>query len=97
MAAPHVAGTAALIISSGLLQDINGDGIVNNTDVRLQWQNTAKYLGDAGWDPRYGHGLFDAQAAVLPPPDKIELSLSRSTGAVNVTLPEGIYEVKIKN
>ena len=97
MAAPHVAGTAALIISSGLLQDINGDGIVNNTDVRLKLQNTAKDLGDAGWDPIYGHGLVDAQAAVLPFPDKIELSLSRSTGAINVTLPEGIYEVKIKN
>jgi len=58
-AAPHVAGTAALIISSNL-PDVNGDGTVNNEDVRLQLQSTAQDLGDPGKDDTYGHGLVKA-------------------------------------
>ena len=58
-AAPHVAGTAALIISSNL-SDVNGDGVVNNEDVRLQLQSTAQDLGDPGKDDMYGYGLVDA-------------------------------------
>ncbi len=58
-AAPHVAGTAALIISSNL-PDVNGDGIVNNEDVRLQLQSTAQDLGDSGKDDTYGYGLVNA-------------------------------------
>ena len=58
-AAPHVAGTAALIISSNL-PDVNGDGVVNNEDVRLQLQSKAHDLGDFGRDDTYGYGLVDA-------------------------------------
>jgi len=58
-AAPHVAGTAALIISSDL-SDVNGDGVVNNEDVRLQLQSTAQDLGDLGEDDTYGYGLVKA-------------------------------------
>jgi len=58
-AAPHVAGTAALIISSNL-PDVNGDGTVNNEDVRLQLQSTAQDLGDLGKDDTYGYGLVKA-------------------------------------
>ena len=58
-AASHVAGTAALIISSNL-PDVNGDGIVNNEDVRLQLQSTAQDLGDPGKDDTYGYGLVKA-------------------------------------
>ena len=58
-AAPHVAGTAALIISSNL-PDVNDDGVVNNEDVRLQLQSTAQDLGDPGKDDTYGYGLVDA-------------------------------------
>jgi len=58
-AAPHVAGTAALIISSNL-QDVNGDGLLNNEDVRLQLQLTAQDLGDLGKDDTYGYGLVEA-------------------------------------
>nr|QNO46940.1 hypothetical protein CLAIAILK_00001 [Methanosarcinales archaeon ANME-2c ERB4] len=57
-AAPHVAGTAALIISSNL-PAVNGDGIVNE-DVRLQLQSTAQDLGDLGKDDTYGYGLVNA-------------------------------------
>jgi len=59
-AAPHVAGTAALIISSNL-QDVNDDGVVNNEDVRLQLQSTAQDLGDPGKDDTYGYGLVEAR------------------------------------
>jgi subtilisin len=58
-AAPHVAGTAALIISSNL-PDVNDDGVVNNEDVRLQLQSTAQDLGDPGKDDTYGYGLVKA-------------------------------------
>ncbi|MBA1342732.1 MAG: Halolysin [ANME-2 cluster archaeon] len=58
-AAPHVAGTAALIISSNL-PDVNDDGVVNNEDVRLQLQSTARDLGDPGKDDTYGYGLVKA-------------------------------------
>ena len=59
-AAPHVAGTAALIISSNL-PDVNDDGVVNNEDVRLQLQSTAQELGDPGKDDTYGYGLVEAR------------------------------------
>ncbi|MEA3324981.1 MAG: S8 family peptidase, partial [Euryarchaeota archaeon] len=59
-AAPHVAGTAALIISSNL-SDVNDDGVVNNEDVRLQLQSMAQDLGDPGKDDTYGYGLVDAR------------------------------------
>ena len=58
-AAPHVAGTAALIISSNL-PDVNDDGVVNNEDIRLQLQSTAQDLGDPGKDDTYGYGLVKA-------------------------------------
>jgi subtilisin len=59
-AAPHVAGTAALIISSNP-PDVNGDGMVNNEDVRLRLQSTAQDLGNPGKDDTYGYGLVDAR------------------------------------
>lgn len=51
MAAPHVAGTAALVISAGI------------GDVRTRLQNTADDLGVVGLDPYYGYGLVDADEA----------------------------------
>jgi parallel beta-helix repeat protein len=54
-----VAGTAALIISSNL-PDVNDDGVVNNEDIRLQLQSTARDLGDPGKDDTYGYGLVKA-------------------------------------
>ena len=64
-AAPHVTGTAALMISCGV-EDFNGDGVTNNQDVRQKLQETAKDLGAAGRDETYGYGLVDAAAAVMP-------------------------------
>ena len=67
MAAPHVSALAALLIASNTLEDQNGDGLVNNVDVRLRMRNTAVDLGSPGRDTWYGYGLINAVAAVIPP------------------------------
>lgn len=53
MAAPHVAGVAALALSRWPDKD--------NEWVRQRMQSTAKDLGPAGWDIEYGYGLVDAR------------------------------------
>ncbi|MBU4511556.1 S8 family serine peptidase [bacterium] len=68
MASPHVAGTAALVWIAYPSW--------TNDDVRTQLQNTADDLGDAGWDPKYGYGLVDADEAApqstdTTPPAKV--------------------------
>jgi serine protease len=55
MAAPHVTGIAALLISTG---------VTGPDSVREALQNTARDLGPAGWDEEYGWGLVDAHAAL---------------------------------
>lgn len=56
MAAPHVAGTAALILAanSALLVE----------EVRTILKDTADDLGPAGKDDYYGYGLVDAEESV---------------------------------
>jgi serine protease len=55
MAAPHVSGVAALLVSMG---------VTGPDAVREALQNTAIDLGPAGWDQQYGWGLLDAYAAL---------------------------------
>jgi len=55
MAAPQVAGLAALLYATGLADD---DAVLQ----RLQ--ETADDLGDPGWDERFGHGRVNAHRAV---------------------------------
>lgn len=62
MASPHVAGTAVLMIAAGMA-DHNGDGVVDNKDVRLVLQNSAIDLGEAGRNVQYGYGLVNALLA----------------------------------
>jgi serine protease len=63
MAAPHVSGTAALVIASGLL------GARPSPDaIEARLKETARDLGVPGPDKRYGAGLIDAAAATTPPP-----------------------------
>ena len=62
-AAPHVSGLAALVLSAGV-NDLNNDGIVNNRDVRMQLQMSARDLGDPGKDDVYGYGLIDVATAL---------------------------------
>jgi serine protease len=59
MAAPHVAGLAALIIASKRLGPHPSPGAVQ----RLI-QRTARDIGPTGFDTAYGHGLIDAAAAL---------------------------------
>ena len=54
MASPHVAGTAALVIASG---------ITGSNEVRAKLQSTADAMGAVGRDSLYGYGLVDAQEA----------------------------------
>ena len=62
MAAPHVAGVAALVIGTRRLGRDPGPFAVE----RLL-ETTARDVGAPGWDPRYGHGLLDAAAALRRP------------------------------
>ncbi len=64
MAAPHVAGLAALLFGCGL-GDQNGDNVVNNDDVRLRMQQTALDLGATGPDTTFGFGRIRADLAAM--------------------------------
>ena len=55
MAAPHVSGIAALLISTG---------VTGPDAIREALQNSARDLGPDGWDEEYGWGLVDAYAAL---------------------------------
>ncbi len=57
MAAPHVAGVAALLkgVNPGL----------SNVELRTILESTAEDIGTAGWDEQFGSGLVDAAAAVI--------------------------------
>lgn len=57
MAAPHVAGTAALAISSHRFTPVQ--------TIRQILERTADHLGPPGHDPYYGHGLVDAEQAAF--------------------------------
>ena len=57
MASPHVAGTAALMIASG---------INDPATLRSQLRSTADDLGAIGLDSLYGYGLVDADEAAPP-------------------------------
>ncbi|MBU2634997.1 S8 family serine peptidase [Patescibacteria group bacterium] len=63
MAAPHVAGTAALVIANG--------NATTPDEIRAALETTAEDLGTTGWDATYGWGLVDAFAVlnwtVVPP------------------------------
>jgi serine protease len=56
MAAPHVSGVAALVISHGIA--------TTPDEVRDCLQSTAEDKGVAGWDEEYGWGIVDAYAAL---------------------------------
>jgi serine protease len=60
MAAPHVSGTAALVIASGVLGPTPTPEAI---EARLE--GTARDLGTPGPDNFYGHGLLDAAAATF--------------------------------
>ncbi|MCK4570730.1 S8 family serine peptidase, partial [Candidatus Bipolaricaulota bacterium] len=62
MSAPHIAGTVVLLIASGVTQPV---------EIRNTLSSTSEDLGASGWDPKYGHGLVNADGACgfeIPPP-----------------------------
>jgi serine protease len=61
MSVPHVSGTAALIIGTGVL---GSDPSPEAIQQRLQ--STARDLGPPGYDITYGYGLLNAAAATAP-------------------------------
>lgn len=63
MAAPHVSALAALVIASGVVGARPAPAAVEK-----RIEDTARDLGAAGYDRRYGYGLIDAAAATRPGP-----------------------------
>lgn len=74
---PHVTGIAALLIASGL---------TNNVDVRHRLRDSAEDLGESGWDTQFGCGMVNANLAInfSEPPDQsaptTTISLSGTVG-----------------
>ena len=64
MASPHVAGVAALVLASGVVDANGANGAAD--ELRATLTATAVDLGAAGRDPLYGHGLVNAAAAAAP-------------------------------
>lgn len=62
MAAPHVSGTAALVIASRRLGRKPAPAALER-----HLETTAREAGRPGFDPRYGNGLLDAAAALRYP------------------------------
>jgi subtilisin len=90
MASPHVAGTAALIIASGI-QDSDRDGFIND-EIRQRLVDTALDLGASNRDTQYGWGLVNAEAAAEvnnPPPQPQNLTVSET----NI----GVYDGRGRN
>jgi len=64
MAAPHVAGSAALVLNTPVgAYDANANGKWDPDEVQKKLQDRATDLGAAGFDPLYGWGLVNAFAA----------------------------------
>ena len=64
MAAPHVAGSAALVLNTPVGgYDVNFNGKWDPDEVQTKLQATAADLGGAGLDILYGWGLVNAYAA----------------------------------
>ena len=67
MASPHVAGSAALVLTQAPgTYDLDGDGVWDPNEVLNKLQATATDLGVVGVDPLYGAGLVNAARAVQP-------------------------------
>lgn len=100
-AAPHVAGTAALILSSGNLEDLNNDGKVNNEDLRLKLGMTTLDLGVPGRDTAFGYGLLNAAKAALPDDEAEHLTITKTCkpalDAKTLSLSQALYRVTIEN
>ncbi|MFH0969805.1 MAG: S8 family serine peptidase [Patescibacteria group bacterium] len=65
MAAPHVAGSAALVLNTSVGgYDVNLNGKWDSDEVQKKLQDRAVDLGNTGFDNLYGWGLVNAYSAV---------------------------------
>lgn len=64
MAAPHVAGTAALVLTQTAKCDTDSNGVCSPVEVKQRLEATAEDLGVVSRDDLYGYGLVDAENAV---------------------------------
>lgn len=64
MAAPHVAGTAALLLTTPAKCDFDLNGICSPAEIQQRLETTAMDLGNAGKDNLYGSGLVNAWNAL---------------------------------
>ncbi len=97
-AAPHVAGTAALLFAT--IDDLNNDGMINNADLQQALGMTAIDLGDvAGRDDDFGYGLVNAADAAFPSQQSFTItkSSSPSKSYERVYMAGTSYEVTIVN
>lgn len=99
-AAPHVAGVAALLLGAGI-EDVNGDGLRDNRDLRLKLQNTAIDLGPTGPDTTSGFGLVNIATDSDGPEAPTILVLARDAGGMKsserVTLADGQFSLSFIN
>ncbi len=68
MAAPHISGVAALLISQG---------VKGARNIKRALTITATDIGTAGYDTTYGHGLVNAAAALNYPKSTLSLKVSK--------------------
>lgn len=67
MAAPHVAGSAALVLNTAVgAYDANANGVWDPLEVQKKLQDRATDLGASGFDNLYGWGLVNAYSTVQP-------------------------------
>lgn len=69
MAAPHVAGAAALVINTSIVgtsYDVNLNNKWDPSEVQKKLQDRATDFGALGFDNLYGYGLVNAYSAVQP-------------------------------
>jgi len=81
MSAPHVAGTVALLI---------GSGVTAPAEIRGKLNSTSEDLGESGWDPKYGYGLVNADSACgfeEPPTPTGSMHLAEMVSSLVITGP----------
>ncbi|MCK4268575.1 MAG: S8 family serine peptidase, partial [Actinomycetia bacterium] len=67
MAAPHVAGAAALMLSQPVgTYDLDSDSTWDTNEARAKLQDRAEDVGAIGFDNLFGYGLVDADNLILP-------------------------------
>jgi serine protease len=97
MAAPHVAGVAAL------MRSVNGTLTPDEFDALLINGDLTEDLGAAGRDDFYGYGLIDAQKAVVAAltaigaPPVINPALSVSPGSVSLGSALSTVDITLRN